>query len=86
MYDLTIARILHIPGVVLRIGGVAFVTTILLPIVKKFSQRDSFGKTKEERIEFFEKVEHKFAKQAKLTTLLVGVKGFYMVTKLSKGE
>jgi uncharacterized membrane protein len=48
MYDLAIARILHIVGVVLWIGGVAFVTTVLLPTVKQF-------KSKEERIEFFEK-------------------------------
>ncbi len=35
MYDLAIARILHILGVVLWIGGVAFVTTVLLPTVKQ---------------------------------------------------
>jgi uncharacterized membrane protein len=28
MYDLAIARILHIVGVILWIGGVAFVTTV----------------------------------------------------------
>lgn len=86
MYDLAVARILHIIGVVLWIGGVAFVTTVLLPTVKQFSQRDSFGKTKEERIDFFEKVEHTFAKQAKLTTLLVGLTGFHMVARLNMWE
>ena len=46
MYDLVIARILHIVCVVLWIGGVAFVTTVLLPTVKQF-------KSKEESIDFF---------------------------------
>jgi uncharacterized membrane protein len=76
MYDIAIARILHILGVVLWIGGVAFVTTALLPAIKKF-------KNKEERIDFFEKVENRFAKQAKLTTLLVGLTGFHMVARLN---
>ena len=79
MYDLSIARILHILGIVLWIGGVSFVTTVLLPTVKKFA-------SKEERIEFFEKAEHKFAKQAKFTTLLVGLTGFYMVIRLNMWE
>ena len=74
MYDLAIARILHIIGVVLWIGGVAFVTTVLLPTVKQF-------KSKEERIDFFEKTEHRFGRQAKLTILLVGITGFYMATR-----
>jgi uncharacterized membrane protein len=76
MYDVAIARIIHILGVVLWIGGVAFVTTALLPAVKEF-------KTKEDRIDFFEKVENRFAKQAKLTTLLVGFTGFHMVARLN---
>jgi uncharacterized membrane protein len=79
MYDIAIARILHILGVVLWIGGVAFVTTVLLPAVKKF-------KTKEDRIDFFEKVENRFAKQAKLTTLLVGLTGFHMAARFKVWE
>ncbi|MGB5529783.1 MAG: hypothetical protein WBQ32_07430 [Ignavibacteriaceae bacterium] len=79
MYDLAISRILHIIGVVLWIGGVAFVTTVLLPTVRRF-------KAKEERIDFFEKVEHRFARQARLTTLLVGLTGFYMVIQYNMWE
>jgi len=79
MYDLAIARILHIFGVILWIGGVAFVTTVLLPTVKQF-------KSKEERIHFFEKAEHRFARQARLTTLLVGLTGFHMVARLNMWE
>ncbi len=76
MYDLAVARILHILSIVLWIGGVAFVTLTVLPAVRKF-------KSKEERIDFFEKVEHKFAKQSRITTLLAGITGFYLVFKLN---
>lgn len=76
MYDLAIARILHVVGMVFWIGGVTFVTAVILPTVRKF-------KTKEERVDFFEKVEHRFAKQARFSTLIVGLSGFYMVERLN---
>ena len=67
-----IARALHVVGVVLWIGGVAFVTTVLLPAVRRM-------RTAEERLQFFESVEGRFAWQARLTTVLVGATGFYLV-------
>lgn len=67
-----IARALHVLGVVLWIGGVAFVTTVLLPAVRRM-------RTPEERVEFFERIEGSFAWQARVTTLLVGATGFYLV-------
>ena len=79
MIGLEIGRVLHILGVVFWIGGVAFVTTIILPAIKKF-------KSAEEGIEFFEKVEHRFALQAKITTLITGLSGFYMISKLHAWE
>ena len=66
------ARALHVIGVVLWIGGVAFVTTVLLPAVRRM-------KTPAERVAFFESVEQRFAWQARGTTLLVGATGFYLV-------
>lgn len=68
----TLARVLHILGVVLWIGGVAMVTTVLLPSIKKL-------KSPEERVKFFETIESNFATQAKFTTLLTGITGFYMI-------
>lgn len=65
------ARALHVLGVVLWIGGVAFVTTVLLPAIR---QRIALG----ERVAFFELIENRFATQAKASTLLVGLTGFYM--------
>ena len=65
------ARALHALGVVLWIGGVAFVTTVLLPSVRRL-------KTPDERVAFFEAIEGRFAWQARGTTLLVGTTGFYL--------
>lgn len=72
---LTLARALHIIAVVLWIGGVAMVTTVLIPAIKKM-------KSKEEQIGTFEKIEGRFALQAKITTLITGITGFYMMYKL----
>ncbi len=72
MPDAALARALHVLGVVLLIGGVAFVTTILLPAVRRM-------KSPEERVAFFEEVERRFAWQARATTLLTGLSGFYIV-------
>jgi uncharacterized membrane protein len=71
MDDTIIARALHVLGVVLWIGGVGFVTTVLLPAVRRM-------KSPAERVAFFETVERSFAWQARATTLLVGLSGFYL--------
>ena len=67
-----LARALHILGAVLWIGGVGFVTTVLLPAVRRM-------KAAEERVTFFEAVEQRFAWQARVTTLVVGGSGIYLV-------
>lgn len=48
------------------------VTTVLIPAVKKM-------KSKEEQIDTFEKIEGKFAIQAKVATVITGLSGFYML-------
>ena len=70
--DASIARALHVFGVVLWIGGVGFVTTVLLPAIRR-------TKDPRERVAFFEVVEGRFAWQARGTTLLVGASGLYLV-------
>lgn len=67
-----IARALHIIAVVLWIGGVAFVTTVLIPAIRS-------NKSTDNRFNLFEMLEGKFSFQAKLTTLLTGLSGFYML-------
>jgi uncharacterized membrane protein len=71
MEDLPIARALHVLSVVLWIGGVAMVTTVLLPAVQRFAKPA-------EGVEFFERIESRFAAQARWTTVLVGVTGFWL--------
>ncbi|MDO8436743.1 MAG: hypothetical protein Q7S69_01055 [Nitrosomonadaceae bacterium] len=72
MNEFVFAKVLHVLGVVLWIGGVAMVTTVLLPAVAQM-------KSAAERVEFFERIERRFATQARFTTLLTGLSGFYMV-------
>jgi len=76
MMDYALPRVLHVLAVVLWIGGVAFVTTVLLPAVRRM-------KSPEERVAFFEEVEGRFATQARATTLLAGATGFYLLHRLS---
>jgi len=76
MIDETVlARALHVLGVVFWIGGVAMVTTILLPAVRRFEEP-------REGIAMFHKIEKRFAWQARFTTLLTGASGFYMIDSL----
>lgn len=75
MDDVAIARAVHVVAIVLWIGGVAMVTSVLLPAVRGF-------KSAGERVKFFETIEHRFAWQARGTTLLAGVSGFYMMHRL----
>jgi uncharacterized membrane protein len=67
-----LARVIHVLGVVLWIGGVAMVTTVLLPAVRQFAQA-------EQRVALFEAIEGRFARQARISTLLTGLSGFYML-------
>ena len=70
------ARAIHVIGVVMWIGGVAFVTTTLIPSLKKIANTDN-------RLELFEKLEGRFAFQARIVTVITGVSGFYMLTFLN---
>jgi len=66
------ARALHVIGVLFWIGGVAFVTTVLIPSLKKITNTD-------DRLALFEQLEGKFGLQAKIATLLTGLSGYYML-------
>lgn len=71
MDDFALARVLHIVGVVLWIGGVAMVTMVLLPTLKRMA-------SPADAMTFFKDFRVRFAAQARYTTLLVGLSGFYM--------
>jgi len=76
MDEMAFARVLHVLGVVIWIGGVAMVTTILLPTL---SQMQSPA----EGMEVFKRFRRRFAAQARYATLFVGLSGFYMTYVLN---
>ncbi|MEE9339851.1 MAG: hypothetical protein V3U87_17405, partial [Methylococcaceae bacterium] len=67
-----LARTIHVLGVVFWIGGVAFVTTVLVPSLKKLTNTNN-------RLELFEQLEGQFAFQARIVTLMTGISGYYML-------
>ena len=79
-YQLIIAaRIVHVLAVVAWIGGVAFITTVLIPALIATAEP-------ERRLAQFEELEGRFGRQAKGTTLLVGLSGLYMLHALNAWE
>lgn len=70
--SLAFARVLHVIGVVLWIGGVAFVTTVVIPTLRRMPSG-------EERLRLFEALEGRFSVQARVVTVVTGVAGFYMI-------
>lgn len=70
-----IARAIHVASIVIWIGGVAMVTTVVLPLVRRK------GQPIEKRLALFESVEHRFVWQARAATVLVALSGFYMVDR-----
>jgi len=67
------ARVLHVIGVVLWIGGVAFITTVLLPTLRRMPEA-------EKSMALFGAVEGRFKLQAKIVTLVTGLSGMFMLT------
>lgn len=76
---LSLARVIHVLAVVLWIGGVAMVTTVIIPAVKRMN-------SPEERMETFEKIEGRFSMQAKITTVLTALSGFFMLYSMDAWE
>ena len=72
MDKFALARVIHVLAVVLWIGGVAMVTTVLLPAIRKMG-------SDADQATIFERIESRFAWQARIATLLTGVSGFYML-------
>jgi len=68
---LTVARAVHVVAVVHWIGGLLFVTLVVLPsLLETEAPR---------RLTLFDALERRFATQARASTLLVGLSGFYML-------
>jgi uncharacterized membrane protein len=67
-----LARALHVLALVHWIGGVAMVTLVILPAVRRLARP-------EDRLAMFEAVEHRFAGQARVSTQVAGLSGFWML-------
>lgn len=62
---------LHVLGVVWWIGGVAMVTAVLLPMYNRLPD--------DQRLERIQALERRFANQARVAVVLVGVSGFWLL-------
>lgn len=73
--DLALARAMHILALVHWIGGLAVVTTIILPRARELPNAN-------DAVAAFEAFERPFARQARVSILLAGLSGVYMLIKL----
>ena len=73
--DVTVARALHVLGVVHWIGGLAMVTLVILPPAARLADPT-------DRLALFVTVERRFGAQARWSVTLVGLTGFWMTWRL----
>ena len=76
MVDFIYARIVHILSILLWIGGVAFVTMVVMPAIRRDSPPG-------ERLAAFGRIEGGFAPQARVWVLLAGASGFWMAAMIA---
>jgi uncharacterized membrane protein len=74
MDDIAIAHALHVLAVVIWIGGVAMVTTVVLPAIRR-------GDLGADRLGAFQAIEQRFVWLARIAVLIVGATGFYMAAR-----
>ena len=67
-----VARVLHVLAVILWIGGVGFVTLVLLPALRPQAGRTDW-------LDKFLLLENRFAWLARFAALLAGLTGFYIL-------
>lgn len=72
MDDIILARAVHVLAVLVWIGGVAFVTLVVMPSVRA-------ANPPAERLAAFHRLEGRFAAQARIWVLLAGLSGFWMI-------
>jgi len=75
METLVFARALHVLAVVIWIGGVAMVTTVVLPAARR-------GELGDDRSHAFQAIERRFVWHARAMVLLAGATGVYMLMRL----
>lgn len=75
MDDVVLARAVHVLSVVHWIGGMAFVTLVVLPVARR-------AVDPHKGLALFEAVEQRFSAQVRLSVPLAGLSGFYMAERL----
>ncbi|MCA0249131.1 MAG: hypothetical protein LCH93_21185 [Proteobacteria bacterium] len=75
MDDLTIARAIHVLSIVHWIGGMSFVTLVVLPLARRWAVAG-------QRLTLFEAAERRFSTQVRLSVPLAGASGLYMMARL----
>ena len=78
MDDVVIARAMHVLAAVIWIGGVAMVTTVVLPAVRR-------GDIGPNRLQAFEAIERRYVWHARIATVIVALTGFYITDRLACG-
>src|SRR5574340_946881 len=74
-----VARVLHVLAIVVWIGGIAAVTTVMFPAMRRMDST-------ERKVWLFEQVERNFRPQAQIAWLIVGLTGVYMIGYLGAWE
>jgi uncharacterized membrane protein len=75
MDDVTVARAIHVLAVIHWMGGVGFVTAVVLPAIAAAADPSS-------RLALFEAIERRFSIQVKVSVPVAGLSGAYMVDRL----
>jgi uncharacterized membrane protein len=73
--DFGLALAVHVLAVVLWIGGVAMITTVFLPALRRLPGGPA-------QLALFDAIERRFARQTRGTSLVAGITGFYMAYRL----
>ena len=79
MDDISVARAVHVLSVIHWMGGVAFVTMVVLPAIMAVAEPHR-------RLALFEAVESRFSAQVKVSVPLAGLSGAYMAERLDDWE
>src|SRR6478609_6191123 len=72
MTDFILARAIHVSAVMLWIGGVAFVTMVLMPAIRRDIPATG-------RLATFQRFERSFARIAAASVLVAGASGLWML-------
>jgi uncharacterized membrane protein len=75
MTSVALAIAIHVLAVIWWIGGLAFVTTVVLPALRAGQMSETHAS--------FQIVEKRFAPQARLAVLLAGLSGLFMLIRLN---